>query len=210
MASLKTRREKFTQVYQTNAWKGEVSVSGTGSDMEQTAVVRAALPGLLKELGVRSMMDAPCGDLHWIKTVELGEVSYIGVDIVQELVDRLRGEFPGRRFECCDLVTDDLPKADLIFCRDCLVHLPLEEVRKVLINFVRSGAEWLLTTTFTGTIENGDVRWSGWRPLNLEARPFGLPAPHRLINEQCTEDGGKHADKSLGLWNLRELALLLV
>jgi SAM-dependent methyltransferase len=200
----KTRQEKFTEVYQKNIWGGSDSVSGTGSDLGQTTSVREILPKLLAELGARTFLDAPCGDLHWIRTVDLG-VEYIGVDIVQELVDRLRIEFPQRRFECCDLVESDLPRADLIFCRDCLVHLPLEEVRKVLTNFVRSGATWLLTTTFPAVRVNKDVKWSGWRPLNLQAAPFGLPKPARLINEGCTEEGGKYADKSLGLWRLDEL-----
>src|SRR3954463_4719520 len=109
----KTRREKFTEVYQKNIWHGADSVSGTGSDLGQTTGVRDILPKLLAELGVKTFLDAPCGDLHWIKTVDLG-VDYIGVDIVQELVDRLRAEFPQRRFECCDLVENDLPAADLI------------------------------------------------------------------------------------------------
>ncbi len=165
---------------------------GRGSDLGQTAGVRETLPALLKELGVKTLLDAPCGDLHWIKTVELG-VDYIGVDIVPDLVERLRKDFPGRRFECRDLVEEELPHADLIFCRDCLVHLPLEEVGKVLKNFGRSGAKWLLTTTFPAVTSNGDVKWSGWRALNLQLAPFNLPEPMRLINEGCTEDGGKFA-----------------
>jgi hypothetical protein len=208
MNSLKTRQEKFTEVYKNNTWQGTASVSGTGSDLQQTAAIREALPALLKELGAISLVDAPCGDLHWIKTVELG-VHYIGVDIVKELVERLRGEYPGRRFEVCDLVAEVLPKADLIFCRDCLVHLPFEDIRGALRNFVRSGATWLLTTTFPTTGEEKDVRWSGWRPLNLQAGPLSLPKPMRLINEGCTEEGGKFADKSMGLWRLADIATSL-
>jgi hypothetical protein len=202
----KTRREKFTEVYQKNIWNGTESVSGTGSDLQQTAAVREALPALIRELGIKSMVDAPCGDLHWIKNVELG-AEYIGVDIVQDLVEKLRKEHAGtgRRFECCDMVMEVLPQADLIFCRDCQVHLPLEEVKKVLGNFARSGAKWVLTTTFTGVKENKDVRWSGWRALNLEIAPFCLPRPERVINERCTEEGGKYGDKSLGLWRVEAL-----
>jgi hypothetical protein len=35
--AVKTRREKFTEVYQKNTWRGSESVSGTGSDLRQTA-----------------------------------------------------------------------------------------------------------------------------------------------------------------------------
>jgi hypothetical protein len=72
-------------------------------------------------------------------------------------------------------------------------------------NFVKSGATWLITTTFPSRLENADVRWSGWRPLNLEIAPFGFPAPARHLVEGCTEEGGKYADKSLGVWRLADL-----
>jgi hypothetical protein len=139
----------------------------------------------------------------------VGGIEYIGVDIVEELVARLNGKHASAqlRFECHDLVTDILPRADVILCRDCLVHLPLHEVGVVLRNFVKSGSTWLLTTTFPSTAANADVRWSGWRPLNLQAEPFLLPEPQRLINEGCTEDEGKYSDKSLGLWRLADLRL---
>ncbi len=207
-AAVKTRREKFTEVYQKNTWRGRESLSGTGSDLRQTIGVRAALPQLLRDLKAKSLIDAPCGDFHWMKEIT-ADIDYTGVDIVQELVDRLNTHYaePGRRFECHDLVTDILPRADVILCRDCLVHLPLHEVAIVLRNFVKSGSTWLLTTTFPETPANADVRWSGWRPLNLQAEPFSLPAPEQLINEGCTEDGGKYADKSLGLWRLADLRI---
>jgi hypothetical protein len=206
MSAIKTRREKFTEVYEKNIWRGTESVSGTGSDTKQTVLLQQSLPKLFRELGVTSIVDAPCGDFHWMKNVSL-HVDYVGVDIVEELVGRLNGLYatPRRRFECLDLVTEILPRADLILCRDCLVHLPLQEVAIAIRQFIKSGATWLLTTTFPHAEENGDVRWSGWRPLNLEIAPFGFPKPHRLIVEGCTEDGGKYVDKSLGLWRLADL-----
>src|ERR1035437_386118 len=102
MTAMKTRREKFTEVYQKNVWHGKESLSGTGSDLHQTARLREMLPELMRELGAKSLVDAPCGDMHWMKHVDwegMG-VSYTGVDIVAELVGRLREGFPGRRFEC--------------------------------------------------------------------------------------------------------------
>jgi hypothetical protein len=207
---IKTRQQKFTEVYEKNIWQGAESVSGTGSDARQTELLRRVLPELLMELDVKSLIDAPCGDLHWMKDVpwEALGIAYTGVDIVPALIESLRARFPARRFECLDLVTDLLPRADLIFCRDCLVHLPVEEVKTVLGNFANSGAAWLLTTTFPTSGTNIEVRWSGWRPLNLQAAPFHLPAPMKLINEGCSEDNGKYADKSLALWRLADLGAI--
>ena len=210
MTPTKTRREKFTEVFRQNAWHGDESVSGTGSDLAQTARLRELLPKLARELGVTSLIDAPCGDLHWMKDVpwESMGVFYTGIDIVPDLVERLRATHRERQFICADLVTEVLPMADLIFCRDCLVHLPVEEVKSAVRNFAKSGATWLLTTTFPESGTNTEVRWSGWRPINLQEAPFHLPAPVKLINEGCTEDGGKYADKSLGLWRLADLSAI--
>jgi hypothetical protein len=207
MTAVKTRREKFSEVYRKNVWQGKESISGTGSDLLQTSRLRKILPELVRELGATSLVDAPCGDMHWMKHVpwEAMGVAYTGVDIVPELVERMRREYPGRRFECVDLVTEVLPRAEVIFCRDCLVHLPLAEIRMVVRNCVASGATWLITTTFPRTGVNTEVKWSGWRPLNLEAAPFSFPKAVRTIEEGCTEEGGAYADKSIGVWALADL-----
>lgn len=199
--------EKFTGIYEKNLFKGKESISGPGSDLHQTRIIKDEIPKLLSKYGVHSMIDAPCGDLYWMRHVDLGEVKYTGLDIVQELIDINSKQFGSaqRNFQCLDIVNDTLPKADLIFCRDCLVHLSHEQALKALNNFARSGAEYLLTTTFPGKNSNEDLGRKIWRPLNLQLAPFSLPAPLELINEGCTEDGGIHADKSLGLWRTADI-----
>jgi hypothetical protein len=97
------------------------SLSGTGSSLVQTQVARARLDGLLGRIGAASILDAPCGDHHWMSHVGLA-ASYVGVDIVPELIERNRRQYPGRKFLLADIVSDDLPPADLILCRDALVH----------------------------------------------------------------------------------------
>jgi hypothetical protein len=96
---------------------------------------------------------------------------------------------------------------DVILCRDCLVHFAFDDVRAALRNFARSGAGWLLTTTFVDRQrENVDIETGGWRPLNLELPPFNFPAPERVIDERCLHSGGIYVDKRLALWRLEELA----
>lgn len=201
-------KERFSQIYFKNIFRGKVSRSGSGSDMVQTAEIRRVLPKLIQEYGIRSFMDAPCGDLHWMKDTELNVEHYIGVDIVEPLIEKNRKEFgkEGTSFLCMDLATDELPQADIIFCRDCLVHLTYDEIRKVIANFKRSKSTYLLTTTFTDRMVNVDLVLKNiWRPLNLEMAPFNFPKPLKLINEKCSEDNNQYTDKSLGLWRLDEL-----
>ncbi|HMI43699.1 MAG TPA: hypothetical protein VK516_08760, partial [Gemmatimonadaceae bacterium] len=73
-----------------------------------------------------------------------------------------------------------------------------------------TGAEYLLTTTFPAREVNKDIVDGDWRPLNLEQSPFLLPAPHSVIVEGCTEEGGAYADKALAIWRVADLPTPLV
>jgi SAM-dependent methyltransferase len=204
------RYSVFRRIFDLNLWGNCESVSGEGSNLERTAAVRAELPALLARHGVRSILDAPCGDFFWMKEVALDVDSYIGADIVPELIARNIELHASRqrRFVVCDLVEEPLPRADLVFCRDCLVHLSYAETRRAIDNFRRSGATWLVTTTFPDRRDNHDIKTGDWRPINLERAPYGFPAAVELINERCDEVDevlGAFPDKSLGLWRLADL-----
>ena len=76
-------------------------------------------------------------------------------------------------------------------------------------NFHKSGTKYLLTTTFTGIKENTDIVSGRVRPINLQKPPFNFPMPILLINEHCTEEVGRFADKSLGLWEIVDILRVL-
>ena len=199
---------RFERIVRTNLWGAATSLSGLGSEDAATAAIREALPGLLRRLGARALLDAPCGDATWIMDCVQG-LDYAGVDIVPSLItantDRAaRGEIAGR-FVLADITHDSLPRADAILCRDCLVHLSFDNIRRAVGRFRASGAKWLLTTTFPEWDVNSDCEDGDWRALNLQRPPFDWPAPTELINERCDEgDGGWH-DKSLALWRIADL-----
>jgi hypothetical protein len=132
---------------------------------------------------------------------------YTGLDIVEPLIRENVRRYGGAttEFRPADLVRDPLPAADMILCRDCLVHLPFRDIRSVIANFKASGSRYLLVTTFSDRDRNFDVPVGDWRPLNLMRPPFDFPPPVELIREDCTEYDGRYADKSLGLWRLADL-----
>jgi hypothetical protein len=202
-------QQVFDHLFQENRARGQESLSGTGSTLAQTIEIRQRLPLLLQHIGARSLLDAACGDFNWMKQVFLGIDSYTGVDILEELIVRNRENYgnPSRNFEVRDITRDFLPQTDVILCRDCLGHFNFEVIRRTLLNFRRSGARYLLTTTFPQVRTNSDIEIGSWQPINLEREPFLFPKPLALINEKCTEAGGRYADKSLGLWLLSEIGL---
>jgi hypothetical protein len=199
---------RFERIEKTNLWGAASSVSGLGSEDMATAAIREGLPALLQRLGARSLLDAPCGDAGWIGRIKL-DLDYTGIDIVPSLIAAnnqrvARGELTGR-FRVADITRDALPQADMILCRDCLVHLSFDNIACAVANFRASGARFLLVTTFPEWDGNRDCEDGDWRALNMEKAPFNWPAPRALINERCEEGGGGWRDKSLGLWQLDEL-----
>lgn len=199
--------DTFRHIWRVNHWAGKDSVSGPGSGDDQTAALRTALPELLSRYAIRTLLDVPCGDWRWMAKVPLEGIDYIGGDLLPELVEANRRQHggPGRRFLALDLTSATLPAADLLLCRDCLVHFSFADIGRALRNVRRSGIAWLLTTTFPAEPANLDIVTGDWRPLNLQLPPFAFPPPVELLNEQCTECDGAFADKSLGLWRADEL-----
>lgn len=200
----KPPKEVFEDIYERKRWSGE-SFSGPGSDLQETEIVRKGIKDVINQYHIKSMLDIPCGDWFWMQHVDLTGVEYTGGDIVNRIIQQNQ-VFASENvsFQYLDLLEDQLPEHDLIFCRDCLVHFSYEDIWKALKNLVFSGSRYLLTTTFVSH-KNYDIVTGNWRPVNLEVHPFELPKPLMVINEHCKTRNGRYKDKSLALWDLTEL-----
>lgn len=198
----RSREKVFQRIARDNGWDGTESVSGPGSTLEATAMLRGALPTLFEEYQIRSILDIPCGDAYWISSVLSPNIHYIGADIVVDLIALNKTEKASLgQFEVMDVVSDNLPRVDLVFVRDCFIHLPNAMVRLALSNIKRSGAQYLMTTTYPGKSTNMDIEIGGFRPVDLQSSPFHLPAPLEMI----LEAEGVTSGKSMGLWKVDKL-----
>ena len=161
----------------------------------------------LRELEVRILLDVACGDFNWTRPVADAVDRYIGVDVVPALIEanRARHFGPGREFLELDVTRHALPAADAVLCRDCLVHFSFADAAAALASIRRSGARYLIATTFVDRQRNAEARTGWWRTLNLEAAPFHFPPPLRTIDERCTGAGGRFRDKRLGIWSVASL-----
>ena len=198
----------FSRIYRSKHWNCHDSVSGEGASSKQTAALESELPVLLTNLGIDVLLDLPCGDCSWMKSIDLPVKQYIGADIVPELIDRNQKQYGNcmNRFVTRDLTKDPLPEADLLLCRDCLVHLSLSDIQAALSNIKSSSVTYLLATTFPDCQQNEDIVTGDWRLLNLQREPLCFPEPLAVIVEQCSEGEGLYQDKSLGLWRIEDLA----
>jgi len=162
------------------------------------------LPKTFEELQIRSLVDAPCGDMNWMKHLRYDFDLYVGVDIVPAIIEQLRRDgFPENyHFQIGNISTDLLPIADAVFCRDCLVHLSFEDAMSALDNFVISGFKYAFLTTYHERASNADCETGRWRPLNMQAPPFNLWEPLVLVPDRPRSDRDMYSDKCIGVWAL--------
>lgn len=199
--------ERFELLHKLGVYHHPESWSGAASTLNETAALRRALPSLIEELDIELILDIPCGDFHWMQHVDLA-AQYVGADIVPEIVafDRDTYAAPGRSFLELDATADALPTADLILCRDLLIHLSLADCWAALTRFVESGSRFLLTNHFADRAHNPEIVTGDFRPINLERPPFSFPSPLRILSEESELDSGSFRDRAMALWRLSDLA----
>lgn len=195
----------FTKVYANNYWGSHESVSGPGSTLNQTKIVRDEIVKIISVYDIKTLLDIPCGDFNWLSKVNL-DIEYIGADIVRDIISLNNDKYKSlnKKFIHLDIISNNLPEVNLILCRDLLVHLNNKQVKKAIDNIKNSNSKYLLATTFTDVYENVDILTGEWRPINLCIPPFNLPDPILVINEQCPADDSQSQSKSLGLWKIQE------
>ena len=203
-----SRQEVFDEIYDSNSWGSSESRSGVGSELVFTKQYREKLVELLSQKKIKSMIDAPCGDLVWMSEV-LKEVDldYIGGDISSHLVAGLNLKYPKLNIRQFDICMDYFPDVDLWHCRDCLFHLPNKDILAALENFARSRIPWALITSHQSLFHrNLDVAIGGFRLLDLERAPFCLPPPKARLADYRR---GKDFPRYVGLWSRQAIGAVL-
>jgi SAM-dependent methyltransferase len=166
----------FNRIYETGTWGKDAEgkgVSGSGSTLEITREYRAYVEDFIKKHNVKSVVDAGCGDWSFSSAIEWGDATYLGVDIVSDVIEVDRRKYENGRvtFQVGD-ITEELPAADLLISKDVLQHLPNELVQKFIRNNLKKGKyKWVLLTNDRGS-ENRDIRPGEYGLIDLSAPPF--------------------------------------
>jgi hypothetical protein len=199
-------KDIFTNIIKYRQWDPAVPC-GSGSSLPYTEQLRETLPTFLVKHRIESMADIPCGDFSWMSQVDFPEnFRYIGGDIVNFLIRKNQRKWPDKDFRVFDLTQDTLPDVDLLFCRDCLFHLSKNDIAKVFDNVLASNVKYVMTTSYLpGHSDNRDIVTGGFRPINLEEKPFNLP---RAIDS--LDDGPVgNITRRMCLWNKNDVRTAL-
>jgi hypothetical protein len=199
--------ERFELIYAENSWESNESSSGIGSEIKNTKEVLRALKQIISEFKIKSIIDVPCGDFNWMSSIDMSNIDYTGYDIVNSLIKKNNRKFKKANinFYHSDITSSELPKGDLMFMRDCLVHFSYEDIKKSIFRIKQSKSKYLMSTSFVDVKKNIDIYSADWRPINLEKEPFNFPKPIITFNEKCQEMDGIYADKSICLWKIEKL-----
>ena len=193
-------KEIFDRIYEKNLWQSSETISSKSSEFIIAQNLLLYLTVLLKKYNVKTVVDAPCGDYNWILHLDYRFEKYTGIDIVQKLIEKNKKYENERvKFFAGDILTYNIPSSDLIFCRDCFIHLTFKQIFKALENFKKSGAGFIMLTSYDNC-RNEDVLAGQFRKINLLLPPFNFPAPKDIIQELPSEEG-----KYFCLWKLEDL-----
>lgn len=173
-----------------------------GTSLEYTETLRRALPGLLEKYRVDLLLDGASGRFSWLGHVDLTRINYIGIDKSAEVVASNQAMHGGqqRRFLQGDIITEPLPPADMLMCRELLNVLPYSEIYEFFNNFVKSSIPLVLMTSHR-LWNNKDSHTGKWRQLNLTRPPFSLPGPIEVLED--SKEG--YPSRYLGLWSREQV-----
>lgn len=185
----------FNAVYASAKWAqgadGKGS-SGPGSSLHATSEYRAFLENFLRTHNIKSVVDAGCGDWTFSSQVNWNHARYTGIDISTDVIDTVRKRYSSDTisFEAGN-ITESLPSADLLLCKDVLQHLPNELVQRFIKNNLRPGKyKWAIITNDKGP-DNRDIAAGEHRPIDLSKPPFEVKGLVDLAIQFPDGVGGK-------------------
>jgi SAM-dependent methyltransferase len=187
-----SRVDVFRDIYAQGKWGTSGSYfSGTGS--YSTTITDPYIASILDFIQCRWPTESPrivdlgCGDFSIGSRLTDSCIEYTGIDIVPELIERNKANYGNDRvkFVCSDIVTDDLPPANLCLVRQVFQHLSnsdilhilpkLEQYEEILITEHVPSAG-LCTSKNRDKQTGAEIRLYWASGIYLDAAPFMVPS----------------------------------
>ena len=166
-------REPFEKIYQTGSWG---TGSGPGSSPANTIEYRAFVSRFIEANSISNVTDLGCGDWQFSKHMDWSGVTYIGFDVVPEIVERNRAAYGAQNIHFEILTSaEQLPGGDLLVAKEVLQHLPNAAVSEYLSIIRRKYRFALITNAIEPrAVANSEIEIGGYRPLRVFDPPFGV------------------------------------
>lgn len=131
--------EKFTEIYRKNIWGNgvEIPLSGSGSLPKNSQIYSQTVQEFISKYRIKTVLDVGHGDWQMWNNYRFENTKYTGIDVAKNLSSQLSKKYgsPQIKFKPLNCVTDALPEADLLICKDVLQHLSNSDVEICLNKF---------------------------------------------------------------------------
>lgn len=187
----------FSKIYANSRWGGEDQpfYSGPGSHTAEVIIPYVeAVARYIQEHNAKTIVDIGCGDFSVGSELlkRCPEVDYIGVDVVEDLIEFNNTNFGTDkiRFKCTDASDGDLPPGDTCLIRQVLQHLSNDTILRVMQN-VNSAYEHVIVTehfparTRSPNLDKrtgGDTRVGLGSAVYLDKPPFSLNGLKQILS----------------------------
>ncbi|GAA4240328.1 class I SAM-dependent methyltransferase [Winogradskyella damuponensis] len=197
-------KDAMQQVYDLHLWGGKDFDFYSGDGSHNIKIVEPYLHSVSTFLKSHnnslSVCDLGCGDFNTGKQLINYTKKYIGIDIVENLIERNKTLFKAENleFHCLNIVEDELPKTDCVILRQVLQHLSNTEIQKIIKKL--SHYKYLILTehlpvgNFTPNIDiisGQGIRIKKNSGVNLLEAPFNLKIVEAQKLSQITLDNNK-------------------
>ena len=131
-------KDAMIQIYKEGLWGRGDSKFFSGEGSHHLDLVNPYLDKVIEFLKSFStpisVCDVGCGDFNIGKELFGHAKSYIGIDIVPDLITYNKNKFKATNLEfiCLDIAKDSLPKTDCAIIRQVLQHLSNEEIISIV------------------------------------------------------------------------------
>lgn len=197
-------KDAMQQVYDMHLWGGKDFDFYSGDGSHNIKIIEPYLHSVSTFLKSHNnsltVCDLGCGDFNIGKQLINYTKKYIGIDIVENLIERNKTLFKAENleFHCLNIVEDELPKTDCVILRQVLQHLSNTEIQKIIKKL--SHYKYLILTehlpvgNFTPNIDiisGQGIRIKKNSGVNLLEAPFNLKIVEAQKLSQITLDNNK-------------------
>ena len=181
----------FDQIYNENVW-GDGKGSGIGSDPDAVRPYTAFLQQFLEDNHIKSIVDLGCGDWQFSKELNLKGIHYHGIDVAKSVIESNQKTYSSPTVKFSVLGSyEELPQADLLICKDMLMHLDRKEVQAIIRDAFPKFTNVLITSDVHPYSKVGEFflkargKWEGMfnediltgemTPFDIRMSPYNLP-----------------------------------
>ncbi len=212
------RTDIFNSIYENARWGAErdteefIYYSGEGSHKDEYVIpYRNMIRTFISKNHISSVVDLGCGDFNVASGWVTDDIDYIGIDIVQKMIDSHNRKYADKKrvFICRDIVKDDLPCAELCLVRQVFQHLSNDEIICVL-NKLKKYKYIIITEHVTAKEDaeafNVDIRAGHGTRVELQSGVYPDESPFNAAIEDVLL---RLPYKTHGIWK-EELVSVLI